>query len=752
MAIHTWWDSFGEDIKNPDDLTPVLAIELATIAAGEAIPGITVTGLRQSANMSCAGVCMDVEVERPQDLAHSIRAVERIAVLFPFDGGQPSVLSMRIDFPDTPHQNWVPSGMPCSLCIDDRPWAEAQLTATGFDIARRVLLWLSKTARGELHDISQPPDPLFFASQLKFIVPSSTLVNYVEPVELVGFIRQDNPNIIVTRVAQPSDGPPDFTVLAFQARPQGMTRLRHAPHTLAELASELKRCGICLYEVLNSCLRTWAGLENSKIRSLSIPLAIIVAFPVSVDRQQQVNDIRAFITFKNAGEIGVALSVLHVNDSEVGDTRAYMIAIPAGLPTDQDLRIEPAEVHFELDRKLAAAVAGRITPDYRRAVLVGTGSLGSQLSLNLAREGALAWTVVDEDYLLPHNLVRHALFTEDIGAPKADALARKLGGVLGESVAAIQCNVLHPKESARDQLDTALAEADIIIDASASVAVSRHLCDLPEIRARRICAFFNPAGTSIVLLVENTGRSISIRDLEAQYFHIVISEPKLSGHLDADDPGVRYSSACRELTNRIPSSNAALLSALAARGIVQALAADEATVSIWTLKGNGEVQLVRCDGVPITRTRAGEWTIAYNHGLLGDLTALRAAKLPRETGGVLLGIADMSRRAIHVAHALPEPDDSLGTETHFERGIVNLREQITQAVAATMHHLRYVGEWHSHPDGASAEPRSTDMIQLTRLGQELQSEGLPGLMAIAAAGGGFSFLLSGMHEDGEKTS
>jgi proteasome lid subunit RPN8/RPN11 len=343
---------------------------------------------------------------------------------------------------------------------------------------------------------------------------------------------------------------------------------------------------------------------------------------------------------------------------------------------------------------------------------------------------------------MPHNLGRHALFAGDVGAPKAGALAHKLGALLEEPAMAIQCNVLRPTESARALLDNALAEADIIIDASASVAVSRHLSDLADVKARRVCAFFNSAGTSVVILAESADRSITLRDLEAQYHRLALTETTLSGHLDTGGPGVRYSGSCRALSNRIPSSNAALLSALAARGTVAALAADDATVSVLTLTPDGEVRLARRAGAPVTHVQLGAWAITYDSRLLDDIAAMRRAKLPNETGGVVLGIADMSRKAIHIAYALPEPQDSRASRTGFERGVVNLAEQVGTAVAATMHQLRYVGEWHSHPDRASAMPSNVDITQLLWLGDELQTEGLPGLMAIAAQDGRFTFALS----------
>ena len=492
-------------------------------------------------------------------------------------------------------------------------------------------------------------------------------------------------------------------------------------------------------------LKSWAGLGDESVRRLTTRLAIVVVLPVVAGERQNVNDLRAFMSCATAGELGVALGVLHRNDSDVGDARAYVVAVPEAQPSSQGLGVYPANVHLALDRELAAAVAGAAVPDRSRVVLVGAGSLGSQMALKLAREGAFAWTVVDYEHLLPHNLARHALFPEDIGSPKADALARKLGDLLDEPVPAVRCDVLGRHQDEGERLATAFAEAAVIIDASASVAVSRYLSDIEAVKARRVCAFFNPAGTSVVVLAENAQRDINLRDLEAQYYRVVGSDPRLSEHLDTAGQGVRYSGSCRALTNRIPASNAAMLAALAARGTSIALATDEASIRIWILHADGRVELVRREGATVIRKRLGEWTIAYDTGLLGELAALRAARLPRETGGVLLGVADMSRGEIYIAGALPEAKDSCGTETGFERGIVDLQQQVNRAVAKTMHQVRYVGEWHSHPDRAPALPSSTDMAQLAWLGEELESEGLPGLIAIAAQDGCFTVGLNAMH-------
>ncbi|MFX6759420.1 hypothetical protein ABTH30_21250, partial [Acinetobacter baumannii] len=87
---------------------------------------------------------------------------------------------------------------------------------------------------------------------------------------------------------------------------------------------------------------------------------------------------------------------------------------------------------------------------------------------------------------------------------------------------AIIADVLSPDAEQAKALDASFGAASIIIDASASVGVARHMSDLPH-TARRACAFFNPSGTSVVLLAEDVQRDITLRDLEAQYHRLILT-------------------------------------------------------------------------------------------------------------------------------------------------------------------------------------------------------------------------------------
>jgi hypothetical protein len=155
---------------------------------------------------------------------------------------------------------------------------------------------------------------------------------------------------------------------------------------------------------------------------------------VTTEGGRGADDFRAFITTNTAGEIGVLLGILHANNSNVG--KGYVRAFPETPIAGASLPVAPAQVHFAFDRDLAASIAGNAVADRRKTVMIGAGSLGSQLGMDLAREGAFEWTIVDGDALLPHNMARHALLADEIGAAKANALARRISALLNEAQSA----------------------------------------------------------------------------------------------------------------------------------------------------------------------------------------------------------------------------------------------------------------------------------------------------------------------------
>jgi hypothetical protein len=137
-----------------------------------------------------------------------------------------------------------------------------------------------------------------------------------------------------------------------------------------------------------------------------------------------------------------------------------------------ELAVIPAPAHFDrLDQSHAILVD-------RKVGLVGCGSLGSKLAAMFARSGVGKFLLVDDDLLLPENLVRHDLDWRDIATHKVDSVARRIQLINPLASCQRRRHRLGGQESSggAESLIEALANCDLIVDASANPAVFNYLC------------------------------------------------------------------------------------------------------------------------------------------------------------------------------------------------------------------------------------------------------------------------------------
>lgn len=420
MAIHPWLERTGLKIDDAAGKDIPAAATFADAVARGLVPGASLVAVYLNDARTHAIIHLEIEVERPQDLAHPIQGIEPVAVVFSNRDEKPAVLALREDFPDTFHQNATPPDSPASLCIDNRSWAETKLTYTPRNLGRQIQLWLSKAASGELHDTSLPPEPFFFPEQHTLILPAASVAPGGDQLPLMGYIREENPGVILAELdtTKAGRGKAGFTVLRFDAQPRTVGRMRHAPQTLGALADELKSRGLDLFAELKTRFRIWSAQGHPDGWRLFHKLILIIGFPGTDERGRTSTDIRAFLTGETAGRIGEILGVLFLQNSPViGGPKSYVqkIGAPDG-KSPADVVIGPVSVHLSYDRAIAGRIAGRDVEDRRHALLIGAGAIGSQIALNLAREGLFSWTIVDGDTLFPHNMARHALLPGDTGA------------------------------------------------------------------------------------------------------------------------------------------------------------------------------------------------------------------------------------------------------------------------------------------------------------------------------------------------
>jgi len=129
-------------------------------------------------------------------------------------------------------------------------------------------------------------------------------------------------------------------------------------------------------------------------------------------------------------------------------------------------------------------------------------------------------------------------------------------------------------------------------------------------------------------------------------------------------------------------------------------------------------------------TNCGKWTIKYDVDIKEKLNTLRKLKLPKETGGVLVGFFDIKRKIIYVVDVLESPRDSIEDINHFRRGLEGVKPALQKIGEITSNQVQYIGEWHSHPDNYSTQQSSDDLKLHKWIKNVTGCEGRPGLMII----------------------
>lgn len=727
MPTSHWWSTWGEVVAVLPSESPRLANELLRVVVAEKLPGFEVVELR--AKGSEVRVRVDVRVDRPQDLAADIRAVEPVAFVFTKSNAPPHILSLRDDFPNTPHQSAMADNEPATLCTDDRPPAEAMLQMSGYQLLTRVRTWLERAAMGELNDADQPPEPLFMVPPMTMFLPLPVLSAADRIEHLQGVLLSDNPQALRVFPSEQGSGIGKLRILVLKAAVSTVGRLTDAPRTLDALGRALG--GVDVKAAIAAVVKETVGLSDAAIR-FGQQVFVVGLWTLTSDVGNTAVQALAFTPGISLGVLGKRLKLLH--EASLGQ---YVYNLAPGQP--EAVQLTSVVVHAEATRELVAAASG-ISPDRRAVTLVGVGALGSQIALNCTRAGRFQFTLIDNDILLPHNVARHALTNDALGAPKALAMTELLSAINGERAVGLRVDVLNPPEEHGASVNAALRDASLVVDASASVAVSRHLSSMTT--SARCCAtFVSPSGDALVFLAESSDRTLRLTDVEAQYYRLVLDEPALERHLQARGT-MRYTDSCRAVSLQVPTSQLTGWAAKASQ-FIGVLPDDlNAQMGVWIEAADGTVQRFSRRVEPVRRFDHAGWQLSVDEGLLENLHSARDASLPNETGGVLYGVVDMEHRTIHIASFGLAPPGSQSSPSMFERGTRGLQDELARVSEITRGQVRYIGEWHSHPLGHDSSPSNVDIAQVQWLRSQLAVEGLPGLTLIVGEASSVSVLWS----------
>lgn len=664
--------------------------------------------------------------QRPK--VNDIRSTEVVAIAY-VEGWPPNVYPLRDDFPDdVPHFNLAWTGRPRSLCLFDLAQEELLRLLTPHVLLERTRFWMVETAYGRLHGEDQPLDPLFGSSGQPVVLPPT---NLAAGSTIAGFRRSDAPGApVILKEAGPAraegaDPSKDIAGLVITSPPLPHGRIRAVPRTIGELVDIFAEVGADLLPVLQGQLRSWYD-DADKRASFEIPLLMVIATPIErhpgqVDRVSN----KAFLCKFSGADLAVALGVILREKGVMG--------LPLGAPsidteTLNVLAIFPMDVHQPFTRELAQQASGLELRAPLAITLVGAGALGSQIAITAAREGLGVWTIYDADSLMPHNLARHALSTPAAGTPKAAALAIDIKELLDDPIAARGLVTDVRRATPED-----LGAAELVIDASASVPVSRWLAHGSGHGARTASTFFNPRGEDLVILIEAEDRAVRLDELEMSYYWRLASTGALAHHLHGGS-GIVPAGGCRSISMQVPQSRVAVFAGLAVRSLLERPPPEEGLIEIWRLSDDGLI-VHRWSADRYRKLEVGDWSVLVRETVIAEIEAARARADSLETGGILVGTWDRQNRRAYVVGHYDPPPDSVHSATGFVRGLVGVYHTLQEVEDATAFNLSYIGEWHTHPSGSSSRPSQDDDHLLRWIGEVLSFSDAPPLMIIGGEDG-----------------
>lgn len=729
---------FGE-LTDPEQLSlpRARALVSAVCAAGDftlvQLLSHTVPGRSPIEVLVVDVVCDGVPSRNPVGIEYR----ERLALCVPDDpGALVEVLALRKSFPVLMHQNHGTRDGAASLCLYFEPPRTVMRTWTPQRFLRRIQWWLEQSAKGELHPADQPVEQLFFASQYELVLPwNIDTLRSTTGVKMAVERSKPRPDGGATFFLRPiGDGgnkPSGLASLIELTLPpvvQGF--VERDPETLGELADMLSRRGVQLLPPLIAVLSEGVGSTGVPVGTAETFVVIVVHIPMTREAGGTVQHVsrRAFLVLGDVRDLGVKTGALYQLEKKYFAELQGSILARATATEWKSESVFPMSV-LQFPDSAAARKQSSIDVGGPRGVLVGAGSLGSAM-LNLwTRAGWGQWSVIDKDHVKPHNLVRHIAFSQHVGELKCEAVselcaAATEGAATVTAVRGDACDVTVPA------IKKALSAGSLVVDASAALEYPRQASSQDEL-PRHATVFVTPSGNGSVLMFEDQARSMRLRTLEAQYYRTLIRETWGDRHLDGNLATYWSGASCRDISVAMPYSRITAHASTLAEQVMSCAQSTEACIRIWERNPDTGGVSVH-DVAPTTERRLdfGDLAVFYDDGLAAHLKALRLAALPNETGGVLLGYHDFNVGAVVLVDALPAPSDSHASPGSFERGTSGLTKAVNEAAARTAGIVGYVGEWHSHPRGHSANPSPDDLIQLAELSLGMHADGLPALQLI----------------------
>lgn len=706
------------------------------------------------------GPVRDVDIREEEPVVFLFQTVE-------YPHKAPHVISDRPDFPTAclPHQVALGIGGPAIFCLYRGNLDDWFVEHTLQDFIRRVQGWLTDAACGRLIR----PEDRFEPTQ---IVGERETGIAIYNLEAMARVAEEcwNGNGGKAAVSylpcywlssDPRIDQVEGARLAFRLEPRRLSRQEvespgrrgflavlvqpHRKRESGEYFGDLPWKYATLKEFadrLGSPLQRAVSKYLTQCRRRKLPLQTILPIILAVPRPQQLLGYESSIEMLNLA-LPTSEKWLHRETSLKPETPILWLGNRLPLTT-------------EMARQLSGVPDEMDDP---RLFLIGVGALGSKVALHLGRAGITHITTVDKGFLSPHNLVRHALLPDSVGRSKAERLKEEVEAIFRDEIGSLGTEAV--TEDVRSAIfggaQHSVGDYDWVLDCSASSAVvntliDRRLAQSPLVMRAEIA----DEGRLGFLLIEGEDRNPRVDDLQAQLYSLALDDDGVAEWLrrqrsEADEFGstledINIGLGCGSPTMRIADDIISYHAAVAAMSMKHRMAREHTASGIQISRWNetpiptGRVEFRELGEVlELTPENVPDWCVRMPTRIFRQLQREMSVALPNEAGGILVGYIHYKKRVIYVTHTLPPPPDSVGWPYAFRLGVDDVPEQVRQIRERTGGLIGYVGEWHSHTNGAHQLSRR-DLEAAEQVGASVRRVGLPTHIMIVNRSGCYSYL------------
>ena len=648
-----------------------------------------------------------VHLEIPDEPIYKICDTEEIAVVCHVeDIDMPEVYALRKDFPtELPHSNAKPFARPVSLCISDVPFTDIRPQFNAHDFINYIRRWFALNSINKLHEENRPFEFFFGFHKICCILNeysnSNPYVRYSQKTKsssTLEFVEKEKANHYLIRVPTKKTYANNFIRI---------------PQKIGDLKTVKSTDKLSLAD---SILMISTGTISS---SVTLPLVLLIF----ITQTSEDNKISSFNLFLIKTNISPKEILKNKKGKSCKNFEQWF----------NELHIEVILLTSMPSRE-ANAIYNGTKNEFNKVCFVGTGTLGSAVIDHFVRQGCSeVISIVDSDILLPHNLSRHTLSTDKIMASKVTSIKDSYHGILSQKINAIKGNFFTLNQNEEEQL---FKNTDLVMDFSTSIAVERKLA-ITNQTYRRCTSFLNPKGNEIVLLMEDQNRNFRLDLLEMDYYRNLIIDKRFNQHLDGVKTVQTNNFSCRSESMILNYENIRILAAVISGQIRKCYTKGNAYLGIWHFDAeNGTVTNLPMNITNWYHKTLGDIKVYISNAVEKEIHVMALESPDKETGGCLFGCYDRDHNNIYVYYMVSAPNDSIHTPISFVRGFDGLTTEYERITKLTYHQVRYLGEWHSHPNMQNT-PSSVDKIQFDILWKEQQSQDLPFVQIIHGNNGLF---------------